>query len=149
MISAALSQAWAYVLGSTLIPRWLLGVIIIPCILLVIAILSGLKDKFSDKNTAVSWRNYTSDNFFGLLWSWRYIGNQIDNLHSLCPHCKYQILPRDVAAYAVVPRFECTCDDCGYSAGSFEGYPEELRQKVQLKIQKATRTGDWVHRQNA
>jgi|GEM_PF-1948370 len=149
VISSALIQAWEFILGSTLMPRWLLGLMSIPCILLIVAIFTEIKEKLSKKETAKSWKSYKRDNFFELLWSWRYVGNRIDNLHSLCPRCEYQILPKDVAAYAVVPRFEWSCDDCGYSAGSFEGHPQELLQKVELKIQKATRTGEWVNRQNA
>jgi DNA-directed RNA polymerase subunit RPC12/RpoP len=80
---------------------------------------------------------------------WRYSGNRIDNLHSLCPRCQYQILPKDSSSYAAAPRYEYKCDDCGYSAGTIKGYPEELHQKVELKIQKAVRTGEWREKQNA
>ena len=148
-IISTLIQVWEYVLETTLIPRWLLGLMWIPCLLLVIVIFSEIKEKLSKKETVTNWKSYTRDNFFGLQWSWRYIDNKINNLHSFCPECEYQIFPKEVnGGYSAVPIFEGSCDDCGYSIGAFEGYPDDLSEKVQLKIQKAVRTGKWVNHQN-
>jgi hypothetical protein len=148
-IKAILSQAWSFVLSSTSVPNWLLGIMMVPCLLLGYVLLIGLKEWLAGGESGVSFKNYTKDNFFGLLWMWRYSGNGIDNLHSLCPRCQYQILPKDASFYAAVPRYDYICDDCGYSAGSIEGDPEELHQKVELKIQKALRTGEWAEKKNA
>ena len=146
---SALSQALSFMIASTPTPNWLLGLMAIPCILLIFAVLVELKGKLLATEPNKTWESYTKDNFWGLLWSWHYTGNQIDNLHSLCPRCEYQILPRDESSYSAVPRYDYSCEDCGYSAGSFEGYPEDLHQKVQLKIQKAVRKGQWARDQNA
>ncbi|MDX1505144.1 MAG: hypothetical protein R3221_05475, partial [Spongiibacter sp.] len=148
-IGSRLSQALSFTIASTPTPNWLLGLMIIPCILLIFSMLVAIKDKLSESESTKTWKSYNKDNFFGLLWSWRYTGNQIDNLHSLCPRCEYQILPSDASSFSAVPRYDYSCEDCGYSAGSFVGYPEELYQKVQLKIQKALRTGQWARGQNA
>lgn len=147
-IGSVISQGWSFIVARTPTPNWLLGLMAIPCLLVIFVLLLGIRERLSESEPAKTWKSYTRDNFFGLLWSWSYTGNQIDNLHALCPQCEYQILPKDVSSYTVVPRFDCSCDDCGYSAGSFEGYPDELHQKVKLKIQKALRTGQWA-RKNA
>ena len=149
IICSAISRGWSFIAGSTPTPNWLLGLMSIPCILFIFALLANIRGRFSEIEPTKTWKSYTRDNFFGLLWSWRYVGNQIDNLHSLCPQCEYQILPRNASSYSAVPRYEYSCHDCCYSAGSFEGYPDELNQKVQLKIQKAVRTGQWSGKQNA
>ncbi|WP_413664871.1 hypothetical protein ACG1BZ_06285 [Microbulbifer sp. CNSA002] len=148
-IGSAFSQAWSFTIASTSTPNWLLALMAIPCILLIFSVLVEIKGKISASEPTKTWKSYTRDNFLGLLWSWRYTGNKIYNLHSLCPQCEYQILPKDVSAFSAVPRYDYSCEDCGYSAGSFEGYPEDLLQKVQLKIQKGLRTGQWESRQQA
>lgn len=141
-IKVALSQAWSFVLSSTSVPNWIIGIMAVPCLLLGYVILIGIKEWLIGES-GVGFKNYTKDNFFDLLWVWRYSGNEIDDLHSLCPRCQYQILPKDAASFAAVPRYEYTCDDCGYFVGFIEGYPDELHQKVKLKIQKSLRTGEW------
>ena len=132
-----LAKFWNFVIASSSVPNWLIGLMAIPCLLLCWALVVELKDKITASDSEpINWKSYKRDNFFGLLWVWRYSGNSIEGLHSLCPNCEYQILPRDASAFAAVPRFECKCDDCGYSAGSFEEDPRELLHKVELKIQK-------------
>ncbi|NEV65288.1 hypothetical protein [Thiorhodococcus minor] len=148
-IYSTLSQAWYFLLASTSVSNWLLGIMIVPFFLLGYALLIAFKEWLFGIESELNFKDYTKDNFFGLLWVWRYSGNRIDNLHSLCPRCQYQILPKDSSSYAAVSRYEFICEDCGYSGGYFEGYPEELHQKVELKIQKALRTGEWVEKQNA
>lgn len=143
-------RLWSFLIASSSLPNWLIAIMAIPCLMLGWALLVELKDRMSNEDSEpVNWKSYKKDNFFGLLWVWGYSGNRIDGLHSLCPNCEYQILPRNVSAYAVVPRFECICDDCGCSAGSFEGDPRELLYKVELKIQKEVRTGNWVKKVSA
>jgi hypothetical protein len=148
-IGSAIRKGWDFTVASTPTPNWLLGLMAIPCIIFILALIADIRGRFSENKTTKTWKSYTRDNFFGLLWSWRYSGNQIENLHSLCPRCEYQILPKAASSYVSVPIYDYSCDDCGYSAGSFESYPDELHQKVQLKIQKALRTGQWAGNQNA
>ncbi len=137
---------WSFVTASSSVPNWLIGIMVIPCLMLCWALVVELKDRLTPETSEpANWKSYQRDNFFGLLWVWRYSGNRIENLHSLCPNCEYQVLPREASAFGI-DRFECKCDDCGYSAGSFEGEPRELLQKVELKIQKEVRTGNWIKR---
>ena len=144
-IYATLSQACSFLLASSSVPNWLLALMIM---LFVYVLLIAFKEWLAGNETELNFKNYTKDYFFGLLWVWRYSSNRIDNLHSLCPRCQYQILPKNASSYIAVPRYEYICEDCGYFCGSFEGNPEELHQKVELKIQKALRTGEWVEKQN-
>jgi hypothetical protein len=144
-IIAFFAQSWGFFTATSSVPNWLIGLMTIPCLVLGWALVVELKSRMSAEVTEpVNWNSYQRDNFFGLLWGWRYSGNSIEGLHSLCPNCEYQVLPRDVSSYIAVPRFECKCEDCGYSAGSFKGEPRELLHKVELKIQKELRTGNWV-----
>lgn len=143
-------QLWSFLTTSSSVPNWLVGIMTIPCLMLCWFLVVEFKDRIASENSElVNWKSYQRDNFFGLIWVWRYSRNSIEGLHSLCPICEYQVLPKNASAFAVAPRFECICDDCGYSAGSFEGEPCELLHKVELKIQKELRTGHWRKKQSA
>jgi len=148
-IKVALNNSWSFIFSSTYVPNWLVGIMTLLCVLFIYAILIELKGNPPKEELEKTFKYYTKDSFLGLLWCWRYAGNQIDNLHSLCPHCEYQILPKNSSSYSAAPGYEYSCDDCGYSAGLIEGYPENLNQKVKLKIQKTIRTEQWRERINA
>ena len=145
IIKDAIMLVYHLILSTTAIPNWLLGILIIPTLLFTYVILILLKEKLTDTNISQdSYKNYVSDDFFGLNWVWSYSTNgSISNLHSLCPHCNYQIIAKDISNYHVIPRLGFVCDECGYKAEAFQGYYVELEQKIRLKIQKNLRTNEW------
>lgn len=142
---ATLNQALLLIQSNTLVPNWLLAIIFL---LFLRVILVKTKEWLNGNKPRPAFESYTKDYFFGLLWEWRYSGNQINDLQSLCPKCKYQIFPKPINPYTSRPKSECTCSDCGYSADTIEGTPEELNQKVKLKIEKALRTNKWAEKEN-
>ncbi len=148
-IKSALTHAWLFITSNSSVPNWLIGIMLVPCLLFGYVLLAGVKEWVISSGSEASFKNYTKDDFFGLRWMWRYSNGRIDNVHSLCPRCQYQIIPKGASCYGAAPRYDYTCDDCGYSIGTIEGYPEDLTRKVELKIQKALRTGEWLDRQNA
>jgi hypothetical protein len=137
-----------FILSSTTTPNWLLAIMAISTLFLVFVILTLLKDMLTNsKPLQNSYKNYVSDEFSGLKWAWSYYGDGgISNLHSLCPHCDYQILAKNSSAYYSAPRFVFECDECGYKAGLFEGNYSELEQTIKLKIQKNLRTDEWKNK---
>ena len=136
-------HAWNFITSNTSTPNWLLGLMTILCVLFIFLVLVNIKDRFSQSKPVITYRSYTKDNFEGLLWSWDYFGNRIDQLQSLCPECHYEILPQVASSYYPGPLYDYSCEECGYTAGTKEGYPDDLNQKIELKIQKNVRTGQW------
>lgn len=90
------------------------------------------------------WRYYTTDEFFGIRWRWRY-GNDggVYGLVSFCPACDYQVYAADASAYIVAPHISYRCEDCDRTLGEFEGTSEELENRVIRAIQKKIRTFTW------
>jgi len=73
-------------LASTPVPNWLLAILSIPVILMLLLFIAVI---FPSKKEA-DWRSYTSDNFFGVFWSWRFnsIGGIFEkDIQPRCPHC--------------------------------------------------------------
>lgn len=90
-----LSEGIAFSAAKSLIPNWLtavLGLLAIPTLLLLLALAWQLLRP--EKPSAADWEAYTSDNFFGLLWRWRYIGQSMSEMHTFCPHCDFQGIHR-------------------------------------------------------
>lgn len=91
-----------------------------------------------------TWRDYTKDDFLGLTWSWHYFGDgNVQNLHSLCQKCLYQVYPRPTSGYSTRSRFEYCCDSCGNVVGPFDEDPIEIESKVTRYIQQKLRTETW------
>ena len=93
--------------------------------------------------TYSSWKNYTSDNFLGLEWHWRYSSsNSITNLYSCCSNCHYQVYPEDESSYNTL-RIFFTCDICKEKVGPFDDTGTMLNDKVKRFIQQKIRTNSW------
>ena len=138
---------WKFIISFTSIPNWVIGILSIPFILFIWAILYRLKEKvFSNP---VTFKNYCNDNFLSLKWVWSYTwDNQITNLYSLCPKCDYQIFPKDSSNYSMIPKYRYICDDCGYDAGTIDEDTQKTEHDIKLKIHKNIRTGKWYEKLN-
>jgi DNA-directed RNA polymerase subunit RPC12/RpoP len=119
----------------------------IPCFLLLLEVISSFR---GEKNRTTSFTDYVEDYFEGLSWGWSYRGKEIINLHCLCPKCQYQIIPKIEHNF---PKggfcYNYFCEECGYKIPRITIERHEFEQKIQLKIQKKLRTGEWTEKINA
>ena len=147
-IGSVIKYGWNFVNSSTTTPNWLLGSMAILCVLFIYALLGRLKDRFvEEEDQTIDFKSYTKDYFEGILWSWRYSGELIMDLQSLCPNCQYQIIPKRIQdMIGTVLGYDYLCDDCGHSAGQFLKSPAELNQIIKHKIQRRLRTGEWTEK---
>jgi hypothetical protein len=141
------SQGYAFALASTPTPHWLLLLLILlalPTVFLTAAI------AWASTFPTPSWRDYTTDIFFGLRWRWRYFSDGgIDEPHTFCPHCDFQVFPQDVSAYRVVDHITFRCDSCGRHLAEFEESFASLENKIKRFIQQKIRNGTWSPQQAA
>ncbi len=141
-IQSIIKILWDLITSSTKTPNWLLALMAAPCILFASDLISKFKYKESE---SLSFTDYTEDEFDGLLWLWNYNDEKIVHLHSICPKCSYQIIPKSKPNYqrgGSIYRY--SCDDCGYASNSLSIEPHELEHNIRLKIQKNLRTGEWI-----
>ncbi len=127
-------QIWQFIISSTPIPHWLIGLTFFLCVFFSCV---NLKHIFFHKN---SHQEYI---FFELCWLWHDSGNGIEVSCSLCPYCKYEIIPRDDSSSGLIPRFkyECECDGCRKFEMTLGEDWIDLSGKVKLKIEQEIRTG--------
>lgn len=140
-----LHKTYNFVISSTGVPNWLLGifgVLSLPYIFLVFFL---IKEKLSPSPAGkTDWRTYQTDIFYNLRWRWHYLENgNIHNLVTFCSYCDFQVYPRADSAYHIVNRIEYECESCGKNWGNFEESPASLEDKVKRFIQQKIRNGKW------
>lgn len=137
-------NGYEFLNSSNAVKNWLIGIALIPWLLIAFFICAVIAEKFRKKEPKLNWHSYMADNFFGLNWKWSYSNNNIANLNAFCPQCHYQIFPRGVVSFIEITYYKYDCEDCGYCSNSTASSPQELEQKVKLKIQKNIRTEEWL-----
>lgn len=141
-IGSWLRSVWTFASASTLVPNWLLAILLLAAA--AVLALIGLLAWFAlfDKNADSSSPPYTEDIFFGVRWRWRLTHSGIDNLAAFCPHCDLQVHPMDVGAYRIAPQIRFYCDDCQAVLTQFDDMSwSEIKDRVIRSIQKKARTG--------
>ncbi len=122
----------SWITSSTLVPNWLIGLMIISCTFFAYKM-------FEKSDTSTDWeKSYQNDNFFGLRWTWKYSKKKIVNLSSHCSECNYRIIHRDD------PIINCVCEECGHEVKNLEISCDELSRRVKFKIEKEIRNGTWT-----
>lgn len=145
-IKNALLFIYNFFIATTPVPNWLIAVLIIPTLIFLLLILLAIKERFFGSKLH-TYKDYISDNFLGLIWGWSYYEDGgICDVHSICPHCNYQILAKYESGYHVAPRYLFECDECGYNAGTIDSDYSEIEQKIKFKIQKNIRNGEWQNK---
>ncbi|MCL4795763.1 MAG: hypothetical protein KJZ84_14475 [Bryobacteraceae bacterium] len=139
VFASFLITTYSFLRASTPVYNWLIGLVIVLIGLALRGFVAGHRK--GGKGTLII--DYTSDEFFGVCWRWRIdegMPHGIGHLHSLCPKCRYQILPRETMELRVsqwIVNFEC--QDCGYKGETQAGMWREVEQRVILKIQRNLR----------
>ena len=123
-IGKGISAVFGFLGRTTPVWNWLIGVVsIVTLVLMLVVWLASVTARQS--GTAPP---YTSDDFFGVKWRWRYTHGEITGLYSLCVNCGLQIYLLDASDYTMVPRVAFRCDDCGKTAGPFDRNCSVLRE---------------------
>lgn len=139
------NQVYAFALASTFTPHWLLfllGLLTLPTLILAIAI--AWTSIFPTRAQSPSWREYTTDVYFGLRWRWQYsTDGAIYDTHTFCPHCDFQVFPQDVSSYRIVDHIAFHCDSCGRKLAEFNESFASVENKTRRFIQQRLRTGTW------
>jgi hypothetical protein len=136
-IGNAILIAVRFLGNTTPVWNWLIGVVSI--IAIVCAVEVWLTSVHA-KRKATAAPLYTTDEFLGVNWRWRYGKNgEITGLHSLCPNCGLQIFLLDASGYQAVPQVGFQCDDCGRMAGPYDGNAAQVEDKVLRLIQRRLR----------
>ncbi|MDK9719651.1 MAG: hypothetical protein OEL53_00555 [Rhodospirillales bacterium] len=140
-ISSVISAAVDFIASSSEVPNWLLLILGI-CAVTVVAFLAFLgwlhflSEAYEDPLS-----KYREDNFFGILWRWRYFpSGEIYNLTSFCPRCDLQVYPNNASGWSAVDHIEYRCEDCGIRLNDFETTPDSVENRVIRQIQKKLRS---------
>lgn len=139
------NKGWGFLFESTSIVNWLF-VVMAGCSLLVVLLAitfcwSALLG--NEKNPTRNWRDYRTDNLFGLRWRWQYSGGSIVSLYSCCPHCDYQVYAQDFSNDRFDPHIRFICDSCGQMLGDHRESLASVENKVGRFIDQKIRNDSW------
>ena len=119
----------------TSIPNWLLAGLVGIALVFTATVIGSLVSR------RPRWRSYTEDEFFGLVWRWRYsvvVGEGIPvDLTPFCPFCDLQVQP--VLAAGGHDGIACLCDGCGRTLGTFQESAFALQRNVERLIHRRIR----------
>lgn len=135
---------WAFILASSSVPNWMLGIGVLLAFATVTRIVVLAWSSVDEGPALPGWRSYKRDSFFGVVWAWDYGSNgQLVDIHSLCPQCQCQIVPRYEDRWPIDSCYHFECDACGYKGEEVKGCYEEIVNKIIRFSQRKIRTGDW------
>ena len=93
---------------------------------------------------SISRDEYNQEYFFGVIWRWHYIGNEVFGLRTFCRKCDYELEAQET--YRPSRGLEMVlfrCEECGHAALPIDGTEEMLEDRVTRKIQHRLRNGTW------
>jgi hypothetical protein len=132
------AAAWAFLLAKSLLSHWAVGLLLLGDVLfLVLLAWVVLIATQAGKEKPPEYLSYTSDNFYGLKWVWKYEGMVPRILAALCS-CGFQVNPDDNSIFASSLRFHC--ENCrrtipveGHSWGSLQ---DAVMRHIQLRLRQ-------------
>ena len=125
-------------------PNWVVGFVglmAIPTLLFVIT--AGWQIVNPTPADQPSWRDYRSDEFYGIRWQWQYFGTSMSEMLTFCPQCDFQVYPEHASAYASIERISFRCESCPCELGTFDESFGSLEDKAKRFAQQKIRTGKW------
>lgn len=144
VIDSSFTVGITYVLASSSLPNWLvglLGLLALPTVLIVGVLGWHL---FFPPQSKQPWISYTSDVFFNRCWRWHYNRDaSMSRLHTFCPHCDFQVFPANASGYAFVDRIIFRCESCHRDLGVYDESYESLESKAERLAQQKLRNGSW------
>lgn len=141
-----LGAAWTFLFASSVIQNWLIGLVgLLAVPTVVFALQAAWQSTHPTESGRLDWRSYKEDSFFGLRWRWSYSSiDQIQRLHTFCPHCDFQVFPERASSWDAVDRIRFRCDSCHSNLGEFQDRYESLESKTERFIQQKIRNKTWT-----
>jgi hypothetical protein len=133
----AASVTFAWLNSGIVLPAWLVLLLSILSILVIVA-LALLGFALLRKGGARA-DAFTSAEFFGIKWRWKYGHHGIHTIVSFCPVCDLQVHPQNASSYRAIDWVAFRCDEGHWQSQDFQCSYEELEDRVRRKIQQQLR----------
>lgn len=135
---------FVFLRATSTVPNWLAALVLVlalPTIVVLVMLIWKLMKPMSEKD----WRSYRSDIILGLRWRWDYAGDRVNEVVPFCPHCDFQLFPRNNGPqYGFEShRFYFECENCGGELPKFDESYRQLEGRVIRTVQLNLRKGIW------
>lgn len=140
-IASFFRQTISVATSVTPIKNWLLAILVLCAAVIFVLVGIMLWAIYCPPEVKSSSRSYSEDTVLGIRWRWRYGSDwAIYDLCSFCPHCDYQIQPRNISDFRAIDHVEYRCEDCGAHINDFQMSVGEIESRVKRHIQKKLRS---------
>ena len=146
-IANAAQFVWQFAFSSVSVPVWILAVLILAAIGFVVLFATLV---WVNRPQGETWRNYTTDEFYGIKWRWRYFqdGSMSEPL-PFCTECDFQLNPSQAGAFAAASHWVYQCEDCGHLCADVQESFVELEDRVKRQVHRKIRSGEWANEQSS
>ena len=137
-----IAYLWRLKSETATVTNWILLTIVLLALPTIFRIFVALISLFrTPPQKELTWRDYTEDIFFNIRWRWRYINNQITDLHSFCMHCDFQIFPQRTDRFDDSIHFDC--ESCSSHLQTFDETYSQVESKILRFIDQKHRNNKW------
>lgn len=157
-LKRAVGGVWTFLLTTSPIPHWLIGlggiIALLAVVILIGAVTSAAESAKqsqslpgSDFNTQPSWNSYTTDIFFGIRWRWSFQpSGEPTNPVCFCPRCGCQLRVAILTRFRGLPEIAFRCASCDCYVERINKSLSDVETEVSLLIQKNLRDRSWADR---
>ena len=142
-IWSGIKYSGAWLIATIPIPYWLLILLFFAAVIVIGKVALRL---FTSPGALKTEYDYTQDQFWDIVWRWRYNRNDICQVVSFCPKCDMQIYPEREYGDMIYNKPDgsrFTCDHCGQFNKVVPIHPNNIENSVVRKIQRKLRTEEW------
>lgn len=89
-VSTGLTQGWTYAVADALVPRWVLGLLVLGVLATAVWVATITIAKVTASPDA--WLSYTEDEFHFIQWRWDLDKDySVSNIRGFCPSCDFEL----------------------------------------------------------
>jgi hypothetical protein len=140
-VSTGLAHGWTYVAADAMVPRWLLGLLILSALATAvwIAIITIARLRASPD----AWLSYTEDEFHFVQWRWDLDKEYgVSNIRGFCPACDFEldVDVENTRKGLCTTTYRCPCQQISMP---FHDNPNGVHDRVKKTVEQRIRNGEW------
>lgn len=116
---------------------WIVGLLGAACVGVAVIVLIVV---FSEQDKTPQVHEYRRDSFFGVVWRWGYVGNQIVKMACFCRICDRQLTFEEVERWPTTTTANCKMHG---EQHRFQGEYFQLIDDAMYEVQRKLRCDEW------
>jgi len=138
-VGKLLGVIWSFLISEGQIPWIFIVILFLLALPTIVRIIRTFIPKTEELGPSA--KDYTTDNFFGVLWRWSYLYS--DDLAGFCPNCQTRLVIRREYGYGDGDKTSFYCETCNKNRATLDGDRQFAFGTVWRQIERKINTGKW------